>query len=251
MSDFSAAVGDQVPVGSVEILSSPHVSEGPGKIANAPVPSIYVDDRGDIHRLRVGGKRVNLLYSVQNVMRSGYLHPHEMHDTVVAGKVEVWTLTETGTVKTVYSQYDHFVIHPYVPHILYFLEDSILCEWWNVTDFSCYYYHPYRKIIDIQNSLIARDLTSNASASGTGRHQRLIPQDEVNLNVLQTGEGRYFGNWNHWGRTLLALTTATTVGLLTGFVLGLIVGGDDDSSSSSSSSGATITHRSTDRSRVE
>jgi len=90
MSDLSFAVTEQVPVGSRQILESPHVSEGPGPIAKAPVPSIYVDDRGDIHRLRVGGQRINLLFSKKGVMRSGYLHPHAMHDVVIAGQVEVW-----------------------------------------------------------------------------------------------------------------------------------------------------------------
>jgi hypothetical protein len=123
MSTLTAAVDETVPVGTPAILNSPHVSEGPGRIARAPVPSIYVDDRGDIHRLRVGGKRINLLSSKEGVMRSGYLHPHSMYDFVIAGKVEVWTLTESGTEKTIYSEKEHFCIKPYVPHILYFLKD--------------------------------------------------------------------------------------------------------------------------------
>jgi hypothetical protein len=45
-------VMDHVSVGEASILQSDHVSEGPGRIANAPVPSIYHDDRGEIHRLR-------------------------------------------------------------------------------------------------------------------------------------------------------------------------------------------------------
>lgn len=36
------AVDDNVPTGSIKMLQSPHVSEGPGRIANAPVPSVYV-----------------------------------------------------------------------------------------------------------------------------------------------------------------------------------------------------------------
>lgn len=35
-------VNDHVPTGSREILESPHVTDGPGKIANAPVPSVFV-----------------------------------------------------------------------------------------------------------------------------------------------------------------------------------------------------------------
>lgn len=35
-------VSDHVPTGTPDILDSPHVSDGPGKIANAPVPSVFV-----------------------------------------------------------------------------------------------------------------------------------------------------------------------------------------------------------------
>ena len=99
MSDLPCAVTEQVPVGSRKILESAHVSEGPGRIAKAPVPSIYVDDRGDIHRLRVGGQRINLLFSKKGVMRSGYLHPHTMHDVVITGQVEVWYV---GLLRTIF-----------------------------------------------------------------------------------------------------------------------------------------------------
>lgn len=139
---------------------------------------MYVDDRGDIHRLRVGGQRINLLHTVDGAMRSGYLHPHKLYHTVISGKVEVWTLTNTGTRKTVYEAYDHFTIAEYVPHILYFLEPTTLAEWWDAdVHFSCYYYHPYRKILDVQNSIFATTTTSNSHA--LGHHQYLIPQDQL------------------------------------------------------------------------
>jgi len=39
---LSPRVADQVSTGTIAILESPHVTEGPGRIANAPVPSVYV-----------------------------------------------------------------------------------------------------------------------------------------------------------------------------------------------------------------
>jgi hypothetical protein len=60
------------------------------------------DDRGSIDRLRVGGKRINLLSSKTGVMRSGYLHPEPKYGFVVCGEVEVWVLTNTGTEKKVH-----------------------------------------------------------------------------------------------------------------------------------------------------
>lgn len=183
MSLLSAAVLEHVPVGDPSILNSPHVSEGPGRIAKAPVPSVYVDDRGDIHRLRVGGQRLNVLFTKKESMRSGYLHPHALYSTVVSGAVEVWTLTEAGTTKHTYQQYEHYTVPAFVPHILYFEQDSIIAEWWDKhTDFACYYYHPYRKLIDVQNSVLEE--------KSLGHHQYLVPQDDAVLcdPSRQTGD---------------------------------------------------------------
>jgi hypothetical protein len=210
---LSPSVEDNVIVGTPEILQSPHVSEGPGQIAKSPVPSIFLDDRGDIHRLRVGGKRINMLYSKSQVMRSGYLHPHATRDFVVSGQVEVWTLTKTATVKTLYGPNEYFTIPPYVPHILYFLQDSVLVEWWDgeAATFQCWVYHPYRKIIDIQNSLISK---------GVSRHQRLVPQDDF----LNQTSGRCDKEESARRRRGAGVFWWTTGGLLVGLVLGAILG---------------------------
>lgn len=139
---LSPTVQDQVSTGTDKILSSPHVSEGPGRIANAPVPSVFRDDRGEIHRLRISSTakdhssapgrsiRVNLLYSRADIMRSGYLHPLPKRDVVLSGRVEVWTLTADATVKRTYEAGESFEIEAYVPHILFSLDDSVVAEWW-------------------------------------------------------------------------------------------------------------------------
>ena len=71
MSTLSPSVADKVAVGTETILESSHVSDGPGRIATAPIPSVFMDDRGSIHRLRIGQQRVNILYSRKEYMRSG------------------------------------------------------------------------------------------------------------------------------------------------------------------------------------
>lgn len=40
--ELSPSVSDQVATGTKNILESPYISDGPGRIANAPVPSVYV-----------------------------------------------------------------------------------------------------------------------------------------------------------------------------------------------------------------
>lgn len=148
MSTLSPSVADKVAVGTDKILDSSHVSDGPGRIATAPIPSVFMDDRGSIHRLRIGQQRVNLLYSRKEYMRSGYLHNALTHDFVISGKVEVWTLAEEGTVKTVYGARQYFTVEAYVPHILYFLEDTNMAEWYEGSaEFQLWYYHPYRNVV--------------------------------------------------------------------------------------------------------
>jgi quercetin dioxygenase-like cupin family protein len=192
-------VTDQVPVGTAAILTSPHVSEGPGRIANSPVPSVYSDDRGEIHRLRVGHRRMNLLSSKQGVMRSGYLHPHDMSHFVVSGRVEVWTLGTEKTSKTFYGAGDFFTLAPYVPHILHFLEDTISLEFWD-GQFICYYYHPYRRVVQLQNSLM------EDNKARTGTHQHLVPQDTPEKSSTTPGV--------FWW----------TTGLVMGVALGIFIG---------------------------
>jgi hypothetical protein len=202
LSPSHATVADHVSVGTEKILASPHVSEGPGRIANAPVPSVFRDDRGEIHRLRVGGERLNLLSSKRNVMRSGYLHPNNKHDFVFSGKVEVWTLTAKNTEKRVYEAGEHFVIPPYSPHILHFLEDTVIAEWWEPGPFRCWYYHPYRRIIDVQNSLVCRS---------TGVFQKLIPQDHAIYLPVDSNTGKL------WWWTAGVLFGAVFGGMVVGF----------------------------------
>ena len=172
MSEVSPIVADQVSVGSSEILDSSHVSEGPGRIASAPIPSVFSDDRGSIHRLRIGGQRMNLLHSVKDCMRSGYLHNVRTHDFVVTGKVQVWSLTEQGTDKKEYGAGESFAIEAYIPHLLFFLKDTTLVEWYDgtATNFQLWYYHPYRNIVNIQNAQLA--------SIHSPRHHRLVLKDE-------------------------------------------------------------------------
>ena len=193
---------EHVQSGTEKILESSLVSEGPGRIANSPVPSIFRDDRGEIHRMRVGSKRVNMLFSKKNVMRSGYLVLSRTVHFVVSGKVEVWSLTNDGTSKVIYNAHESFYVNPYVPHILHFLEDTILLEFWD-GPFQCWYYHPYRRLVQLQNELVAKD---SDAPNSIGVFQRLVPAD------LGAAEA------NAYGGLLLG-----AIGLVTGIAIGAFV----------------------------
>jgi uncharacterized RmlC-like cupin family protein len=85
-----------------------------------PAPSIYYDDRGEIHNVRVnGGHRINILHTRAGCLRSGDVHPNEQCDFVLSGKVRVWTLNENGSmISTTYGKHTFLCIPRGVPHIL-------------------------------------------------------------------------------------------------------------------------------------
>ena len=79
----------------------------------------------------------------------------------------------------VYKARQSFEIHPYTPHVLHFLEDSIISEWWDQSgDTQCWYYHPYRRIVDVQNSLICTSM---------GQHHFLVPQTDFERQEQEKG----------------------------------------------------------------
>jgi hypothetical protein len=148
--------------------------------------------------------RINLLYSKASVMRSGYLHPERKYDFVLSGEVEVWLLTPKGTDKRVYQPHETYEIPGYTPHILHFLKDTVLAEWWEQPgEVSNFYYHPYRNIVDVHNS--------NLSQS-TGQHQLLVPINDFDRQQQQAPIGGIMGR-------LLWLTTGVAIGVVIGTVL--------------------------------
>lgn len=136
------------------------------------------------------------------------------------------TLTNVGTKKTIYHEKQAFQIPSWTPHILFFLQDTIIAEWWQADEFQCYYYHPYRKIIDVQNSLVARENETNLLHS-TGHNQRLIPQDEATLAAAMTRSGTLVGRLG----VILLVTVAAAVGVVVGISLGVATGEGTASSS--------------------
>jgi hypothetical protein len=136
------------------------------------------------------------------------------------------TLTNAGTKKTIYQEKQAFQIESWTPHILFFLQDTIIAEWWQADEFQCYYYHPYRKIIDVQNSLVARENETSLLHS-TGHNQRLVPQDEATLAAAMTRSGTLVGRLG----VLLLVTVAAAVGVVAGISMGMAMGEGTASSS--------------------
>jgi len=108
-------------------------------------------------------------------MRSGYLHNHKTFSFVISGKVELWLLKMEGTKKAVYGPNEFFQVDSFYPHILHFLEDTIIAEYWE-GKFQCWYYHPYRRLVQLQNELVA-NINKDDVSSSIGQFQRLVPAD--------------------------------------------------------------------------
>lgn len=197
VSQITPRVEDKVDVGTPNILDSEHVTQGPGRINSAPIPSIFRDNRGEIHRLKIGGKRVNQLYTKKGMMRSGYLHNCTVNRFMISGKVEVWTLSHDGTEKKTHKTGDTFSIPPYVPQVLNFLDDSVLIEYWDSSeDFQCYFYHPYRHVVNVHSSVINMDTSVKHVPP---LFQILVPQlhledkSQLAVTVLWAFTGVIFG----------------------------------------------------------
>ncbi|KAL7550840.1 hypothetical protein ACHAWF_014039 [Thalassiosira exigua] len=207
-------------VGSDAIFSSPNVTPPPNvTLGNAvplppaddgiPAPSVYYDDRGEIHNVKVGSsgrrgdddsvRRINILYTRAGCMRSGDMHPNEQCDFVFSGKVSVWTLAGDGsTTVTTYRKHDFVKIPRGTPHVFEFVEDTVLAEWWEPQGFQCWFYKPYRDIVN--QCMLEQD-------NDRKRRQR-------GLVVL--------GPRKDWGVVSMMLG-ATAVGVL-GFALGSHIG---------------------------
>jgi hypothetical protein len=56
------------------------------------------------------------------------------------------------------------------------VEDTIILEFWE-GKFQCWYYHPYRRLVQLQNELVANLRDKDDVSSSIGQFQRLVPAD--------------------------------------------------------------------------
>jgi hypothetical protein len=197
MASAEAFIGSLV--GTPDILSHSDVSDAPVNVNQpVPVPSIYQDERGEIHNLKIGDERLNLLYTKAGVMRSGDLHADTQHDFVFSGKVRVWIMNENGiTGKTVYGPNQYVAIPPYAPHIFEFLEDTVIAEWWD-RPFHAWFYQPYRRIVQ-----------ASFQATTPGHFSHYIPVDKEPIVDVGASSFVVKGWW-----------TGLVLGMTIGYLLG-------------------------------
>lgn len=135
--------------GPQEVAQEAHGSlydppQGHGVVA---VPSVLKDARGEIHNLQIGGARFNILVSKAGTMRSGDVHRWPQLDMVFSGVVRVTTREAGRDVVRTYSSGDRIVIPSNVPHMFFFVNETVMAEWW-LGPFEARYYRPYREKVD-------------------------------------------------------------------------------------------------------
>jgi hypothetical protein len=127
-----------------DILKSPDVYKPASGNLGSPV---FIDKRGEIHRLEIGGSKLNILFSRKGVKRSGDLHSTAQYDFIFSGKVQIWYHKEGKDLKKIFGPNSFIEIPPYIPHLFVFLQNTLMAEWWD-GEFKAWYFKPYRNIIE-------------------------------------------------------------------------------------------------------
>ena len=191
-------------------ISSPNViphhssdtAPNPHKRRGIPTPSIYTDERGEIHNIKANDKRINILYTKKGYLRSGDLHPNTQCDFIFSGCVKIWTLQSDGSTKiTTYGKHDFICIPKAVPHVFEFVEDTVLAEWWEPQGFQAWFYKPYRDVVNKKMGVLV-------SGDGVAKEGK-----QRGLEILMPAEGKK--GWN----TVKLTAAALFVGVI-GFAIG-------------------------------
>jgi hypothetical protein len=127
----------------------------PAQHTDVRVPSKLIDARGEIHNLRIGGFRHNVLVSRPGALRSGDVHRARQLDVLYKGSVRVTTRERGRDVTRAYTAPALIEIPAHTPHI-FTIEgetDAVMAEWWdggpaNESFGATRFYIPYRRQVD-------------------------------------------------------------------------------------------------------
>jgi len=138
----------QVPLADVAPEVATHLYSPPPRHGDVMVPSVVSDGRGEVHNLKFGSFRVNILVSRAGTLRSGDVHRARQLDMIFSGRVVITTREHGRDVEREYVGGQLCVIPENVPHIFRFVNDTVMAEWWQPQGFEARYYAPYRRKVD-------------------------------------------------------------------------------------------------------
>ena len=130
------------------LLYTPPPGHGAVEVSTTTT-SVLRDARGEIHNLRIGAARFNVLASLAGAMRSGDVHRSRQLDMVFSGLCTVTTREAGRDVRRTYGAGSLIELPAHVPHAFEFLNDTVTAEWWpDAAAFEARYYRPYRAKVD-------------------------------------------------------------------------------------------------------
>ena len=166
------------PLSDAEPDVLPDLYTPPPRLGDVTVPSVVADERGEVHNLRIGDVRFNVLVSHAGTLRSGDCHQRRQLDMIFEGRVRVTTREGGRDVERVFGAGELVIIPAHVPHIFNFLNKTIMAEWWEGGVFETRYYRPFRQVVDAalarareHGALGPRHKTTLPSARRHGRRQ--------------------------------------------------------------------------------
>lgn len=148
---FSARRGctrSGAPLPDVESDVAAQLYSPPAHHGNVAVPSVFSDARGQVHNVRFGGFRFNVLVSEPGTLRSGDVHRADQLDMIFEGLVRVTTRENGRDVEREYGAGDLVIVPANTPHIFKAVNRTVMAEWWRGGSFEARYYRPYRKQVD-------------------------------------------------------------------------------------------------------
>ena len=111
------------------LLYTPPPGHGAVEVSTTTT-SVLRDARGEIHNLRIGAARFNVLASLAGAMRSGDVHRSRQLDMVFSGLCTVTTREAGRDVRRTYGAGSLIELPAHVPHAFEFLNDTVMAEWW-------------------------------------------------------------------------------------------------------------------------
>lgn len=180
-----------------------NVPPGHGKVM---VPSTQRDSRGEVHNLRIGGFRFNVLVSLPGTLRSGDVHRADQYDMLFDGQCSLTTREGARDVVREYGRGDLIVIPANTPHMFRFRNHTVMAEWWDLPGgepFEARYYAPYRRVVD--HGLLLGSASTRAAVAAASS----IPGAAPSITARASGGGRGEPHLQH-GRGRSTAPTGST-----------------------------------------
>jgi len=106
----------------------------------------HKDKRGIISRVDCDSIKFNVMTTKSGYYRGGEIHPNSQFNMVLSGRIDIFYLVDGKNIWQQVMPNTLVIIEPYIPHLFYFVEDSVMLEWWD-GPMTGWYYPDFRKYV--------------------------------------------------------------------------------------------------------